>query len=95
MKLLGDDYHDCERCGVRCDAQFCWDCRAVDPVMTAGGLSARQLKARRSLLSCRDELGHQEILAGLSLKREDREKAQQRVRALRERIAELEERLAA
>jgi hypothetical protein len=95
VKLLGDDWHSCERCGVKCEAQFCRDCRDVDPVMTAGGLSARQRKDRRSLLSCRDELHHQEILASLSVKQEQRQNAARQVQKLRARIAKLEERLAA
>lgn len=32
----------CERCGVVQSAQFCWDCRLVDPEMTAGGRNSRQ-----------------------------------------------------
>ncbi|MEP7738564.1 hypothetical protein ABKW28_12980 [Nocardioides sp. 31GB23] len=31
----------CERCGVVQSAQFCRDCRAVDPDFTAGGRAAR------------------------------------------------------
>lgn len=95
MSLL-DEWHSCERCGrERTYPQFCRDCREVDPVMTAGGLNARQMADRRSLINSRDELRHQEILAGLSVKQAQRQAARKRVRQLRDRISKLEERLAA
>ena len=45
-----DDAGPCARCGVRCVAEFCKDCKSVDPVMTAGGrgsVDMRTLRMRR------------------------------------------------
>lgn len=89
------DKHGCERCGLPTYSQFCRDCRQVDPVMTAGGLTARQRNAKRQLREALDELGHQEILVGLSVKQEQVQLAEKQVRKLRARIQRLEERLAA
>lgn len=41
------DYQQCARCGIATVAEFCRDCKAVDPEFTAGGKTRRQLEADR------------------------------------------------
>lgn len=38
----------CKRCGVLQSAEFCLDCRSVDPRFCAGGLQAKDLAAERT-----------------------------------------------
>jgi hypothetical protein len=37
----------CKRCGREQSAEYCWDCRLVDPRMCAGGLDSRGMREKR------------------------------------------------
>lgn len=39
----------CGRCGILTAAEFCRDCQGVDPMMTAGGKTARELADERKV----------------------------------------------
>lgn len=83
--------YKCGRCGVPTSAEFCRDCQTVDPVMTAGGLTAKQMRQVRALetLRAREEtamfyraaghLTYQANLAKDAAKRRERN-AQRRAR---------------
>lgn len=44
-----NDYRQCGRCGIATSAEFCRDCKAVDPEFTAGGRTRRELDAERAV----------------------------------------------
>lgn len=85
--------HRCERCGTDTWAQFCRDCRDVDPVMTAGGLTSRQMRDKQRLVLEREELVHSEIVSRLALAAEHRNSAAKRAERLRRTIQEREKRI--
>lgn len=87
--------HRCGRCGIDTSAEFCRDCQAVDPEMTAGGLSARQYTAKVRVLALKQDLHEEEIKASLLVREQHRRQAARRAERLRRQIEKYEERLAA
>lgn len=76
-------FHHCERCGVNTQAQFCRDCREVDPDMTAGGLSARQMGHRMMVRYARERVDELEMQASLSSRNREKERARRQAEKLR------------
>lgn len=52
----------CKRCGVLQGAEFCLDCRSVDPRYCAGGLYARDLAEERKELRKKAQDERKDIL---------------------------------
>lgn len=76
-------FHHCERCGVNTQAQFCRDCKDVDPDMTEGGLSARQMGHRLKLRYARERMDDLEIMASLASRGREKERARAQAEKLR------------
>lgn len=52
----------CKRCGVIQSAEFCIDCRAVDPRFCAGGLLARDLQQERMIIRTKAQQERKDLL---------------------------------
>lgn len=75
----------CERCGVICSAQFCVDCRAVDPRMTAGG---RAVRAQQKYMAARQRrIENAEFLAWVYRQYDRTSDQRRRARSQREQAA--------
>lgn len=75
----------CGRCGIRTTAEYCKDCRSVDPIMTAGGLSAREMAAKIKAENEAARLEYYMLLGGLDNKARERELARRRAARSRQR----------
>lgn len=52
----------CKRCGVLQSAEFCLDCRSVDPRFCTGGLYARDLAEERKIIRQQAQAERRDLL---------------------------------